>query len=709
MPVPVRAPLPSLVCLLLLAGCGKACNQQPDDLADSSAPIDAEFGVARNLAILVVDGARMEETFADESDVGGGWSDAADDYTDGILPNIRGTVLPTGTLIRNGYVTGITLTTPAHGDLLTGRREAFLPLAHSEGIGHYQLHYPTLFETLRSTEGGDEESTWIVANTAHLEPLEYSHYPGLGVDYTATSELLFAAGDGVGFESDDGQCVAIARQHLEEGSRMVLANLHQIDRAGHNTPDVYAATVAAADEPIVAFHEWLGGDSGIGDETLMLLLADHGRHRVGDDQQYPWTHHGCHCAGCREVPMFLSGPGVMPNVTLLEPVVMEDLTSTAAWLLGLSMPYSTGLVLTDALVGQPDVEQRRGLVRVVTSGDLVATQQWEDDRSHRSSLWVDGQELGSPLALHVEDPQVASGDAIDHVCWRELTVSETTDHWPWLIECHHREHGADWVDTQFPDDIQWPHVAPTMLSLGSGALVMAYENSLDLNTAGSVNAESMALELARWTPSAGWEQPGSPANELFYPSDPDLVGGDEAIWLALTAGRDAPTARYTRQVRVFELAWPSNEDPSWELRYSVPANDVTGRSFERQEHPALVMVGDALRLAWHAYDDDGVHLLVAQANHPDDPGSWGLPRTLDDSGQLFGHVSPVWNEDGDLFWARHGEQLDVEVCRMTQMSWIEECQDLGVDLIDSLAVDPGGAIVSISDGDGSWELVELGW
>lgn len=698
--------------ILVFCGCNRGCEQESDppiEHDDTAAAAAATYGIASRLAVLVLDGARMDETFADETDFNGGWSDAWDGYTDEILPLIRSELLPTGAVIQNGYLTGVTLTTPAHADLLTGRREPYLPLSHSEGLGHYQLHYPTLHETLRSHIEGDDQSTWIIGNTAHLEPLAFSHYPGLGEALAANSELLFATGDDQGFEEDDGVPVASAREHLARGARMVLANLHQIDRAGHNRPATYATTVAATDSVIVDFQSWLANGSGLGDQTLTLLLADHGRHHVGESEQYPFTNHGCHCSGCREVPMFLQGPGVKRNVSIEAPVIMEDLTSTAAWLLGVPMPYSTGLVLTDALVGSPEVEQRSGATRVAGSGSLLATQQWEDDRHHRSSLLVGGEPLGDPGSLQVEEPRVISGPAAEYACWRELKGTEGDEYRPWQLECAHREPGGDWLDADFPDDVQWPHVAPSLATPEPGSLVLAYANSISSTVEGWVSADRMVLELARWSAGEGWVLGSPPDLAAYYPTNPVLAASEDKLWVAFTASEDQHSARYTRRIQLYALSWPQGEEPDSRFLYQAESTDSSGRTDQRQEHPALVVLGDALHLAWHGYDDDGVHLVSSYATSPRQPSSWRTPQALDDSGRVFGHVPPSWGQTGQLYWARESDLLTAEVCRALIFEWLPDCRDLGVPWIDSLAATDGGVLVSFSAGDGLWETEELIW
>ncbi len=707
---------------LVLTGCGQSCgahsgandgpDSDPDAIPpqDTAPPVAAERGVATRLAILVLDGARVEETFGDQTDYGEGWSDAWDGPSDEILPTMRERVLPTGTLFSSGYVSGITVTTPAHADLLTGRREPFLHLSHRQGIGPYLLHYPTLQETLRSSYDDGPDGAWLIANTGHLETLVHGHYPDLGIDLGANMTLLYEDDAGQrGFESDDGVVVQEAQDRLAEGARMVLANLHEIDRAGHNRPTSYAEVVSRADQPITDFHDWLSHDSDIGDETLLLVLADHGRHRFSEAVPEPWTHHGCHCSGCREVPMFLWGPGIRRGATINSPVVLEDLTSTAAWLLGITMPYSTGLVLTDAMEGEPEVEQRRGSVNLSASGSLWATQEWSSDRAHRSSVLAGDEPLGDADALHVEEPVMLATDTGDFACWRELSVTRDPEFWPWLLRCAQRAPEGTWQDLAFPEDHQWPHISPALASPAAGVLVISYLQSIESTAEGATNADDMRLRLARWTDGEGWEQSEPLELGPHFPTDTDLVASEDALWVTFSAGLSASSSRYTRRPWVYMLDWLEDDEPSWREVYQAGRRDNEGHSYERGAHPTLTGSSSGLRLAWHAYDDQGIHLLVTRANRPDRESSWSTPMAVDTSGRLYGHVPPVWDPSGQLYWAREGEAGTAEICVLASLDASPDCQDTEHPWIDSLAATDTGALASVSHGDGAWQLIDLTW
>ncbi len=69
-------------------------------------------------------------------------------------------------------------------------------------------------------------------------------------------------------------------------------------------------------------------DSGLRDETLVIVTADHGGH----DQM-----HGTNLPEDMTIPWIVSGPGVVP-VKLTIPINTTDTAATAAWALGLDRP-----------------------------------------------------------------------------------------------------------------------------------------------------------------------------------------------------------------------------------------------------------------------------------------------------------------------------------------------------------------------------------
>ncbi|MDP6934278.1 MAG: hypothetical protein QGG40_15235, partial [Myxococcota bacterium] len=193
----------------LVVGCIGSCRVEPPgdsadtsdractDQVDDTGPVEhaESFGVAEHAVILVLDGARMEES------LGEGTTAVDGVPTEEYLPEIRQRVLPHGTRVHPGVASGVTVTAEGHAELLTGAR---LPLGNfpsDDGPGVFRPDIPTIYETLRSSQSLDEEQVALVVNTVHLEGLRWSLYPSLGEDQGSSYEFL-STGDEQPVDSD---------------------------------------------------------------------------------------------------------------------------------------------------------------------------------------------------------------------------------------------------------------------------------------------------------------------------------------------------------------------------------------------------------------------------------------------------------------------------------------------------------------------------
>ena len=306
--------MPTNAAVLILLAVLPACQQTPEsEDSATGAPREARFGSARNAVVLVLDGGRIEETFGDEGSWGEGYSDAWGGPTDEVLPSMRSQLLPQGALARPGYISGATVTAPAHADLLTGVHRPMGPIPNADTITYFHPEYPTIFELVREQLDLEQDEAVLMGNTYHLSSLHRSTHPGYGELLQGTN-IFIAAAEGTTPSEDDQDVLDEVRGQLEAGARLVVANLHQIDREGHNHPQLHARTIHEMDQPVTDLWNWIQSPgSGLADETLMVILSDHGRHRF-EGGEYTFQDHGCDCSGCREVPMLLLGPWVQQGV-----------------------------------------------------------------------------------------------------------------------------------------------------------------------------------------------------------------------------------------------------------------------------------------------------------------------------------------------------------------------------------------------------------
>jgi len=681
----------------MLIGC-----QDTDTIA---AQQDAYFGIAERALILVMDGTRIEETLGDAQSWGEGWSDAAGGRTHELMPRLRAQLLPQGAWVRQGYATGLTVTVPAHADLVTGARERYPHLGAGEGAGYYRPLRPTLFEQLARERGLAAGSTVLMGNTVMLTGLDWSLFPGLGPDLAAEHRIIYDRQDPGALGESDAQVVQQAAAHMQLGAQLVLANLHHVDLMGHSHPEIYHGQVTALDEPIVELWDWIHSEgSGLAERTLLMVISDHGRHRFVDGET-PWQHHGCYCSGCREVPMLLLGPGVRRNAVLSGPHLLEDITQTAAWLLGVPMPHGTGLVMEDALQGAGQPQQRSGPADLAASGDLLAWQRWTAGLDNRSELVVGDSVFEDAAAIHMESPQVLRGAAADYACWRQLSLGTTDEIWPWEGRCA-MDDGSGWQQIGFPVEHVSPYVEPELFQQRQGQLLLAFTDFDPQAELSSDDGSDSLLRLASWSAARGWQLPEGGYGQGQYPTGAAAAADEGEILLACGLGESETDVRYTRHIEILRIAWPEHGEQTWTQAAVFDQSDDRGQRYERLDHPALLLREEEGRMACHGMGGEGVTVLMAQRQDDD---TWSALQALDDSGLVFPHVPPAWSSQGELYWSRLGLDGLAQVCRWRGGDKEPDCQSADMAHLDSLAPFQDGVSASVHDGDMQWELVQLTW
>ncbi|MFT4976693.1 MAG: hypothetical protein ACI8S6_002598 [Myxococcota bacterium] len=697
--------LTQIALLGLMTGCASRCHS--DTLVETGDPphieYDTTFGAAERVVVLVMDGTRIEESLARIETLDKDYSDAAEGSVSDILPEIRASLLGQGTNITPGYVTDVTLTSPAHVTFFTGTRRPYgtAPIQDADDA-QYRPELPTLFELVRSARGVDGDKTIILSNTVHLLDLHQSLYPDTR---DLPGDNIFVTGaNGEAPSTDDTELLDLTQEHLEDGAELIVVNLHQIDRVGHNSPAGYASAATLVDSPIVALWEWIQQpDGSLRDHTVLAIVADHGRNRTGD-LSTPWKGHGDDCTGCREIPLFLVGAGIKQGGILETPHTLEDVSRTLAWLMGVEHPYATGLIISDALTDETPPPQLSGPAQVHTSGDLVAYHRWRDDPNVRSEIVVDGEVLSGADAFQIEAPRVLQGPDADYVCWREIVIRTSEERWPWEARCQVRTTGGSWTDIGFAEPRVIPTFRPDLALDDEGRLVIGYAAFNEDYDPAASSAKATIPRLIRWSEGADWEVIVDPDYTGYYPIHASTVIDGATTWVAVSRGADESNSRYTRNIEINRFRWSNPDSQDWTTE-AVTATTNDGGTYRRHEHPAMMMLDGALHLAFHGYDEEGIALLVMEGNP--EAQSWSAPVALDE-GRVLSHISPVWSVDGVLSWARLSASSTVEVCSASAGSTDVTCVDTTYSYIESIAPAPGGGVLAVlSAGANSWELITV--
>ncbi len=201
------------------------------------------------------------------------------------------------------------------------------------GSGNF---YPSIFQVIT-----DQKPEWEVGSIYH--------WRGFGNLY----DNRFVDRDAHG-ETEDETATLAADYIRSKRPQFLFVHFDNVDHAGHadghGTPHYYEA-VATADRLIGRIRQAVD-EAGIADRTVILVTSDHGGVGKG---------HGGDTLAELEIPWILYGPGVNPGVRLDLPINTFDTPATAAWLLGVDIPYAwLGRPIRSALTGEtPPVQTYR--------------------------------------------------------------------------------------------------------------------------------------------------------------------------------------------------------------------------------------------------------------------------------------------------------------------------------------------------------------
>jgi hypothetical protein len=621
------------------------------------------------VVVLVIDGVRTDEITRETTSeltgvTGPEWA-----------PRIWSDVAPDATVIRALRNTGVTITAPAHAAMLVGNNLNYGNFPSSEGAGLYRPPLPTLFE-----ESGVRSA--LVSNTPLIVGLEESDYP----DDRSGAVWTYIEDDGPLVPDDE--VTAGVQEAIDNGSHLVVANLHSADAAGHEQAEgMYENRVVDADADAADLYAWIGANHPeVAANLLFVVVADHGRHRTGGDDY--WRNHGDACDGCREVPFFLAGPAAA-RTELSGDYRLLDLTPTIAGFLGAEAPWADGLPLTEALPGVA-MPERSGEVDIAASGTIDATQLWLSSREERSQVVVGGVTL-SGGGMGAEAPAVLDGTH-PFACFRELF--DEGDVLPWRPRCFTEE--DDWSEVGFPDEEVGSAFRPVLLERRDRVWAGWIQN-----VSGATDGRlDVGLALASWGED-GWGK--KTLVDAWFPTTPTLTSTDSGLVAAYETSDNEMRMRYTRRVRV--AAFNVNDGA---------AEVITTQDFDlasvlgedaRVALPALTATGDAVTLAMVAITASGTAIYTTSS--ADGGLTWGDRAALPDGGPILVHLAPVW-DGSNLVWGVLDEG-EAKLCRATPGATEADCRDVGSPRLQSFVVEDGVATVIRDAGSGEWERATVAW
>jgi predicted AlkP superfamily pyrophosphatase or phosphodiesterase len=280
----------------------------------------------RHVVILVIDGPRWTET----------WGRAGRD----LIP-VRATVLaPQGVLFTDMANDGPTYTNAGHAALVTG--------FHQE-INNNGLELPinpTLTQRLVAA-GIAPTQAWVVSSKDKLEILTDSKGPGWHHRHVSSSDCGKGGGGvGAGYRDDATtleRAKAVISQHHP---RFMLINFREPDSSGHAKDwDAYLKGIRDTDGYAGKVWEHIQADAQMKDRTTVFITNDHGRHL--DGHQDGFISHGDDCPGCHKIELLAMGPDFKRGIVIERHRNQLDVAVTAAALLGLTIPGSTGELMSE--------------------------------------------------------------------------------------------------------------------------------------------------------------------------------------------------------------------------------------------------------------------------------------------------------------------------------------------------------------------------
>jgi hypothetical protein len=287
---------------------------------------------AKHVIILVIDGPRWTET----------WGEPARQY----IPQ-RATVLaPQGVLCSDFANDGPTYTDAGHSALVTG----FYQEINNTGL---ELpRNPSLFQRWVKT-GAPATDAWVITSKDKLQILTDSAAEGWKHAFLCSFDCgKGGKGVGSGYREDTETWERVQALLAQHHPHAVLINFKMPDAAGH-AKDWNGYLQGIRDTDVYAGKLWqmLEADPEFAGQTDLFITNDHGRHLDGHKDGF--VSHGDDCPGCHKIELLAMGPDFKRGAVSARHRGQIDVAVTAAAILGLTIPGSSGQVMEELFSTAP--------------------------------------------------------------------------------------------------------------------------------------------------------------------------------------------------------------------------------------------------------------------------------------------------------------------------------------------------------------------
>ena len=278
-----------------------------------------------NVIILVIDGPRLTETFADT--------------TRKHIPNLSGVLAPKGVLFPYFRNNGPTYTNAGHTAIATGYYQRI------KNNGLELPKRPSVFQYFLKEKGLPATSSWIIASKGKLDILSNTKDKEWK-DKFRPSAHCGIDGKGAGYTADKYTWRDAQKLLAEHHPKLTLINLLEVDVKGHqNNWEGYLKGLRNTDQIAKELWDFIQADEIYKNKTTLFITNDHGRHLNGVKNGF--VNHGDNCEGCRRIYLVALGPDFKPNTIVRHPYELIDISATIAHMLNFSMPTTEGKVIKE--------------------------------------------------------------------------------------------------------------------------------------------------------------------------------------------------------------------------------------------------------------------------------------------------------------------------------------------------------------------------
>ena len=282
--------------------------------------------IAKNVIVIVIDGARYSETWGDTS------------FTN--IPNMK-LISVEGVFYSNFYNNGPTNTLSGHTAITTGRYQAI------NNFGLEIPEFPSLFQYWNKKYGSAHSISRIITSKDKLSVLSDCTDSTFSGFYRPLFDCgVNGMGLGSGYRHDSITLKRTLDVLGEEHPKLVLLSFREPDYSAHlENWQAYIDGIRNTDSYVNQVWKFIKRDDYYKGKTAVFITNDHGRHL--DNVLNGFISHGDTCSGCRHISLLVLGPDFKKGVVIKLNRELIDIPATIAEILRFYMPSAKGKIMSE--------------------------------------------------------------------------------------------------------------------------------------------------------------------------------------------------------------------------------------------------------------------------------------------------------------------------------------------------------------------------